>query len=210
MFATTLCIVAFVLSAFVAFAFPTFVVLIASTTATSAATTTSAGQLFDKVHHLVVGGFARLHNGSFEVEALACPRVVQVNRHLLVVDVHHDSVEVLPLLVLQGDDGAHEAVLVVELAVDEERLAWNLSHSLVDVFAESLLWSQCEIEGVARLQRVDVVFEFLVRNAESADERERLLGRHLLLLVGCSVLVDGEQLVGHSDEFVGLLFHCRM
>ena len=135
--------------------------------------------------------------------------MVQVYCHLLVVDVHHNAVEVLTLLVLQGDDGAYKAMLVVKLAVNEERLARNLSHSLVDVFAKPLLRSQREVEGVARLQRVDVVFELLMCDAESANERERLFGRHLLLLMRRSVFVDGKQFIGYGDEFVGLLFHCR-
>ena len=163
--------------------------------------------MFDECHHLVVGGFARLHDSSLEIESFARPRVIQVDGHILVVDVHHLSVEVLPFLVLQGDDGTQVDVLVVEFPVNEERFARNLGHRLVDVFAEPLLGRQGEVEVVAFLQGIDVVFEFFVRDAESADEGERLTGVHLLLFMRRSVFVDGEKLVSDGDEFVGLFLH---
>ena len=105
------------------------VVAAASAVVASAAAASLATEEVDEVLYLLVCCLTFFEHASLEVEGLASQRVVEVHFHLVVGDGEHASVEMVSVFVLQGNDGALEDVLVVEMAVDLEDGTVKVEHS---------------------------------------------------------------------------------
>ena len=99
--------------------------------------------------NLFVGSLARLYNLSLEVECLAGQGVVEIHFHLVVGDGKHTTVKSVAVFILQGHDGIHEDIVVVEMSVDREYFLVQVKHMGVFIVAVSLLLGQCEVETVA-------------------------------------------------------------
>ena len=83
----------------------------------------AACQMLDQVLDLLVGcSIAILNHGSYEVEYLACKRVVGVDRHTVFLDLLDFCHKLMVLIVHQGDNGVLEDILMVEMTVDGEYL----------------------------------------------------------------------------------------
>lgn len=176
-------------------------------TATVAATTATAfaGNHFQDALNLVIRGFAALNDFALEVQFLACQGVVEVDDDVLLADTLDEAVETLALGILQGHDSSLVDVFAVNLAVNLKDAARHLLHKVGVVLAVALLDGEGEVERVARIQGDDLCLEGVERNTQSRNE-------HVGIFSGCRLdalsltTLDGSQLIGYSDVFVG--FHC--
>lgn len=98
----------------------------------------AACQMLDQVLDLLVGCIAILDHGTYEVEYLACKRVVGVDRHTIFLDLLDFCHKLMILIVHQGDNGVLEDILMVEMTVNHEYVAPQLVHALGLVISESL------------------------------------------------------------------------
>lgn len=99
---------------------------------------TTACQMLDQVLDLFVGSIAILNHGSYEVEYLACKRVVGVDSHTVFLDLLDFCHKLMVLIVHQGDNGVLEDILMVEMTVDHEYVAPQLVHTLGLIISKSL------------------------------------------------------------------------
>ena len=95
-----------------------------------ATTVTAARQHLDGLVDLFLGGVAVLNDGAREIERLASQRVVGVDSHTVLLDLHHLGHELMVLAICQGNDGIGEDIVVVEMAVDREYLTIDLMNTL--------------------------------------------------------------------------------
>ena len=124
----------------------------ASAVVAAAAAASLATEEVDEVLYLLVCCLTFFEHASLEVEGLASQRVVEVHFHLVVGDGEHASVEMVSVFVLQGNDGALEDVLVVEMAVDLEDGTVEVEHSRCLIVAVGLVFCQLEVEGGSRIE----------------------------------------------------------
>lgn len=179
-------------------------VAVASAVVTSTATT-FATETSQHALNLIVGGFTFLYYLTSETESLACQRMIEVELHLFVGDGEHLAVESVAFLVLQGDDSIHEDILVVEMAIDAERLAIELYDAEVLVVAVSLFLSECEIKLFSCLKGENLVFEGINSHAKTTYPLEGFSLGSLLYQCLFTVLI-GIELVAHCHIKI-LLFH---
>ena len=126
-----------------------------------------------RILNLLFCGLAVLQDKSHELQRHSGQRVIGINGHGILVDLHHASHESLVVLVHEGDDGSRENIFVVEMSVDGKRLTLHLVHALWLIVAKSLGRKQGEIKLLARLQLYEALLEGVEREAKATDKRER-------------------------------------
>ena len=157
-----------------------------------------AAHVVEQVLDLLLGSIAVLNDESCEEQRLAGQRMVQVHLHLVLCHFQHAAEEVVAVGVLQGDDGTLVDVLLVEVAVNHEVLAFQVQHAFFHILAVGFIFAQLEGEGLSLLQVLDFFLKRLKGISEAADEVERTLGSGLFYKV-FTFLIYREQFVLHGD-----------
>ena len=152
--------------------------------------------------NLLVGGIAILEHHTVELQRQSGQRVVGVYGDAIVFYLDDACHETLLLLIHEGDDGAGEDVVVVELVVDHEHFTLHLVYAFLVVFTESLCGSQGEVEFLSLLKCQDVLFEGIERVAEASDELERTALLGLLNQMFAAILIDGIELIADGNKLV--------
>ena len=86
----------------------------------SATSTATTRHVVNQLLNLLIGGLAVLQYLTFKVQCLASQGMVQVHLHLIFSDLHYTTVEVVSILILQGNDSIYVDVFVVKTAVPEQ------------------------------------------------------------------------------------------
>jgi len=181
------------------------VVVTAASTAVAVASTTAC-HVLDEVVDLLLRGVAVLYYGTLKIQRLACQRVVQIYFHLLFANLHDASVEAVALIVLQGYDSVLVDMLVVEVAVDTERLAVQVEHVFVHIFTIAFFFAQRDVEVLTFGGGNHLLLELVESKAEAGDKGERPLGSSLFNHFSSVVAVD-IQLVCSGNVLVCLVVH---
>ena len=155
---------------------------------------TAASQFHDEVLDFFFGCFSVLDHLSREVQGLASQRVVGVDRHAVVLDLHHLGHKLMVFGIVHGDDGSLEDMLLVELAVDGEDVTLQLVHPFRDIFAKGFVGLQGEIKRSALFLFAEVLLKGIEGNAISGDELEGTVFARLFLQCLFSI--------GHSVQLV--------
>ena len=175
-----------------------FAAAIAATFATvstvMSAALTATSQLFDKLLDLFLGSLPVLNHVSFEVQGFPSQRVVGVDGHAVILDLHHLSHEVMAFGIIHRDDGTLEDMLVVELAVDGENITLQLVSTLWNILPEGFGWLKDEVKLRPLLQIDEVLLKGIEGDTISGDELEGVL-RAGLFLQRLFSIGDGVQLV---------------
>ena len=184
----------------------TAVVMVA--TASTAVTMASAASchVFDEVVNLLLCGVAVFYHSTFKIQRLASQRVVEVYLDFLFANLYDASVETVALLVLQGYDGVLVDVLVVEVAVDAERLAIQVEHVFIHIFTIAIFFAQRDIEGLSLGGGKHLFLELVERKAEAGDEGEGALSGSLFDEFFTVIAVD-IQLVCSGNVLVCFVVH---
>ena len=122
-------------------------------------TATSASEYFDEMVNLLLRSLAVLANYALESQRLTGQRVISVNSHSVFFNLRHLGMEIMPIRIIQGDDGSFVDVIVVEVAVDGEDLTLQLVNTFWHVFAEGLCGFEGEVEGRILLQGRHLLLE---------------------------------------------------
>ena len=130
---------------------------------------TAASQFHDEVLDFFFGCFSVLDHLSREVQGLACQRVVSVDRHTVVLDLHYLGHKLMVFGIVHSDDGSLKDMLVVELAVDGEDVTLQLVHTLRDLFAKGFVRLQGEIKRSALFLFAEVLLKGIEGDAVSGD-----------------------------------------
>ena len=183
-----------------------FAVTVLTVMMVSATTATTAREDLDEMVDLLLCGVAILTDLTCESQCLTGQRVVGVNRHTVFLHLRHLGVEVVAFGVVQGDDGAFVDVIVVEMTVDCENLAFQLVHALWHVFAEGLCRLEDEVEGRTLLQGRHLLLETVESETES---RYKLEGAFLTGLLLQRLLAVGYriELIDDRHKLVWCFFH---
>ena len=155
---------------------------------------TAACQHLDELLDFFFGSLPVLDHVSFEVQGFACQRVVGVDGHAVILDLHHLSHEVMAFGIIHRDDGTLEDMLVVELAVDGENITLQLVDAFGDIFPEGFGWLKDEVKLRPLLQIDEVLLKGIEGDTISGDELEGVL-RAGLFLQRLFSIGDGVQLV---------------
>ena len=180
--------------------------LVIATLVMMSATTAATRQVLNQVLYLLIGSLAVLEHLALKLQRFACQGVVRVNRHTVFLNLQHLRHEALVVLAHQGDNGALEDVLVVEMAVDREDIAAQLVLTLRDVFAKSLGGLEGEVELCTLLHIHELLLESVECDAEASDKLKRTFRARLLLQSSLSVGY-GVEFVNDREESVFLLIH---
>jgi len=158
------------------------------------ATTVVTRELSDQCLHLFLGGFTVLANLSLEVECLSCQWVIGVDSHTVFPYFFHSYHDGFVLWAKQCDDGSWEDVIFVELTVWAENILVEFVSSVRVIFAESVLWSECDVEvGICRTV-YQLVLQCIDSVTESGDKFKGVFGRGLLFQLALP-FVDGVEFV---------------
>jgi hypothetical protein len=168
--ATTVMMVLMVMVTTTVVVFTATVIMVTTASTTVAVTTTATCQVLHHVVYLFLRGIAVLQYGTLKIECLTCQRVVEVHLHLVLTDFHDATIETITLLVLQGNDGVLEDMLVVEMAVDAEHLTIEVQYQLVVVFAIAIFLAQRNLEVLAFLGGYHLLLKLVEGKAKAGNE----------------------------------------
>ena len=183
------------------------VLVVATASSAAVAATALAAHAVDESLDLVVRRRTHYDDFALEVERLARKGVVHVDRHLLLADFEHKTLQVVAVFVEQGDHVARIDVFLVEMTVHTEHLAVEMEHALFLIVAIGVLLGQDEIELVALVQRGYLLLKGVEREAHSGDKLERMLHGSLLDQLGHAVFARCVEFVGDCHVFVFRCFH---
>ena len=154
-----------------------------ATTATAIAAASAATLASDDVDeclNLLLGGIVHREHLAFEGESHACIGVVEVDGYRLFLNLYNEAVHTLTVSIHEGNYIAGVDLLVVKLAVDAEDVLVYIKDEVVAAVAVGLVLGEGEVEGVALLEILELLFKCLEGEAESGGELEGLLGGSLL------------------------------
>lgn len=132
--------------------------------------------------------------------------MVEVYGHCRVAYVQHTSQEAVTVLVLQGNNGTHNDVFVIKLAVDRKYLLVQIAHTGLYKLTIRLLRGKDKIEVVAHGQINDGSLEIFQRSTKPAKEYERFAILGFFNQFG-TVFTHIIELIGHADVLIQVLFH---
>ena len=152
-------------------------------------------------------GLTCRHHLAHIVEIASGQRVIQVEFHLVVSHIEHQSLKAHALFVDQGQDGAGIDLCFVETSVDVEHLFGHLDHVFLLVGAERLFHAEREIEAVARIEFCHLGLESRQCSRKAGDELEGvLLGSFFKDFVD-ALLVVRIELISHGDIAIFVFCH---
>ena len=94
--------------------------------------------MLDQVLYFILSGLTVLYHGSSEVQCLASQGMVGVEGDAIFLDFQDFSHETVVFVVHQGDDGTFVDIVVVEVAIDHERLPAQFMNTFRVVCSESV------------------------------------------------------------------------
>ena len=143
------------------------------------------------------------------MEIASGQRVIQVEFHLVVSHIEHQSLKAHALFVNQGQDGAGIDLCFVETSVDVEHLFGHLDHVFLLVGAERLFHAEREIEAVARIEFCHLGLESRQCSRKAGDELEGVLLGSLFKDFVDALLVVRIELISHGDIAIFVFCHVR-
>lgn len=153
------------------------------------AAATFMAQVIQHVLYLLIRGQTVFQHDASELQRLSCQRMVGVKGHAVFVHIRHSGHKAALLIVLEGDDGSGEDVVVVKMAIDSKILTAHMMHTLFKVFAEGLGRWQGEVKLLTGLHIDEPLLKTVKRESESADKREGLALLCLFLQMALAVAV---------------------
>ena len=113
-----------------------FVVIVVAVATVAAAA--FAAEHVQYILYFLKGGLAVLQYFSREVQGFACQRMVGVDGHTVGVNAFHFGQKTVVILIGQRNDGSWSNILMVEVTVNTEYLAFQCVHTLGLIGAETL------------------------------------------------------------------------
>ena len=138
-----------------------------TSTVTTSATAALTAQAIDKALYLVLCSLATLKNLSREAEGLSRKRMIEVHLHLVVGNLKNTSVETVAILILQGHDGILEDILMIEMSVDAEHLAFEVEDACSLTIAVCLVLVELKLKVGTSLKTYNLLLKLLESNAKS-------------------------------------------
>lgn len=170
--------------------------------ASAVAAATFACEALDGLGDFLVGSGAGGDDLSGVVERLAGIEVVAVQAYAVGAHLYDDGIEMIAVLIDEGDDVSLKNLILHEFAVHCKDALRHVDDALFHVGAIGLFGLESEVEGVALGERGDVLFKSVEGHAHIADELEGMFGGGLFEEFLLSFRIGGEEVVGYGDVFV--------
>ena len=93
--------------------------------------------------------------------------MIEVHLHLVVCNFENTSVETVAILILQGHDGILEDILMIEMSVDAEHLAFEVEDACSLTIAVCLVLVELKLKVGTSLKTYNLLLKLLESNAKS-------------------------------------------
>ena len=144
---------------------------------------------------------------TLEVKILTSTRMVQVNRHSILLDFDDGGIEAAAILSHHRHDSTLMDIVEIYLSVHHEHRLWHIEHQLIVEIPVSISTGDDEIKLIATHQVTHILLELLEHQIKTADELERMTAiGHLHRLLILLAILDGEELIRKRDVLV-IYFH---